>query len=308
VPGTSWCLASDETALEVACVTEMAAADFLLRCAPFFAPASATMQPMVTMALRAARRAAQIIVRAMDRVDRLTIHEKQKNDLVSEVDHAAEAAIIDTLRTAYPDHGFLGEEGGVVNGTSEHLWVIDPLDGTTNFLHGIPHFAVSIGLKHRNRLEAAVIIDPVRNEEFTASRGGGAHVNGRRMRVSQRHRLDEAVLATGIPFRELDRHLEPYMKMLTDFTRQCRSIRRAGSAALDLAYVAAGRADGFWELGLKSWDMAAGALMIQEAGGLVGDLMGAEHFLDKGNIVAGNPKIFKAMLQTIRPHLDGELR
>ena len=266
------------------------------------------MHPMVTMALRAARRAGQIVVRAMDRVDRLTIREKEKNDLVSEVDHAAEEAIIEVLRNAYPDHGFLGEEGGEIPGTSEHVWIIDPLDGTTNFLHGIPHFAVSIGLKHRNRLEVGVIIDPVRNEEFTASRGGGAHVNGRRMRVSQRHRLDEAVLATGIPFRELESHLEPYMAMLADFTRHCRSIRRAGSAALDLAYVAAGRADGFWELGLKSWDMAAGALLIQEAGGLVGDLSGGEHFLETGNIVAGNPKIFKAMLQGIRPHLGAALR
>ena len=263
---------------------------------------------MVTMALRAARRAGQIIVRAMDRVDRLTIHEKQKNDFVSEVDHAAEAAIIETLRTAYPDHGFIGEEGGVVNGTSEHVWIIDPLDGTLNFLHGIPHFAVSIGLRSRGRLEVGVIVDPVRNEEFIAGRGSGAHVNGRRMRVSQRHRMDEALLATGIPFRELDRHLEPYMKMLTELTRQSRGIRRAGSAALDLAYVAAGRADGFWELGLKSWDMAAGVLMVQEAGGLVGDLSGGEQFFDSGNIVAANPKVFKAMLQTIRPHLTQELR
>ena len=263
---------------------------------------------MVNVAVKAARRASRIIVQGSENLDALTIRHKSLNDLVSEVDHAAEEAIIETLRTAYPDHGFIGEEGGVVSGSSEHVWIIDPLDGTTNFLHGIPHFAVSIGLKYRNRLEAAVIIDPVRNEEFTASRGGGAHVNGRRMRVSQRHRLDEAVLATGIPFRELDRHLEPYMKMLTEFTRQCRSIRRAGSAALDLAYVGAGRADGFWELGLKSWDMAAGALMIQEAGGLIGDLSGGEHYLDSGNIVAGNPKIFKAMLQTIRPHLTDELR
>ena len=266
------------------------------------------MHPMITMALRAARRAGQIIVRAMDRVDRLTIQEKQKNDLVSEVDHSAEAAIIEVLQHAYPDHGILGEEGTDIRGSSEHLWIIDPLDGTTNFLHGIPHFAVSIALKYRNRLEAAVIIDPVRNEEFTASRGGGAHLNGRRIRVSQRHRLDEAVLATGIPFRDVAVHLDAYMAMLADFTRASRGIRRAGSAALDLAYVAAGRADGFWEIGLKSWDIAAGALLIQEAGGLVSDFAGEEHYLENGNVVAGNPKVFKAMLQTIRPHLTQALR
>jgi len=267
-----------------------------------------SMHAMVNMALRAGRRAGRIIVRAMDRVDTLNIVEKQRNDFVSEVDRDAEAAIIDVLHTAYPDHGILGEEHGASHAGDDYTWIIDPLDGTTNFLHGIPHFAVSIGLKYKTRLEHAVIIDPVRNEEFSASRGAGAQVNGRRLRVSQRHRLEDALLATGIPFKDVETHLEPYMAMLQSFTRQCRGIRRAGSAALDLAYVAAGRADGFWELGLKPWDMAAGVLLIQEAGGLVSDFFGEERYLDNGNIVAANPKIFKAMLQVIRPHATPAMR
>ncbi len=262
---------------------------------------------MINMALRAGRRAGQIIVRAMDRIDTLNVVEKQRNDFVSDVDRDAEDAIIDVLHKAYPDHGILGEERGESYRGTEYTWIIDPLDGTTNYVHGIPHFAVSIGLKHKNRLEHAVIIDPVRNEEFTASRGGGAQLNGRRIRVSQRHRLEDALLATGIPFRDVAQHLDPYMAMLRAFTSQCRGIRRAGSAALDLAYVAAGRADGFWELGLKPWDIAAGALLIWEAGGFVGDLIGGERFMETGNIVAGNPKVFKAMLQTIRPTLTGQL-
>ena len=265
------------------------------------------MHAMVNMALRAGRRAGQIIVRAMDRIDTLNVVEKQRNDFVSDVDRDAEHAIIDVLHKAYPDHGIIGEEHGESHTGAEYTWIIDPLDGTTNYVHGIPHFAVSIGLKYRNRLEHAVIIDPVRNEEFTASRGSGAQLNGKRIRVSQRHRLEDALLETGIPFKDVVLHLEPYMAMLTAFTSQCRGIRRAGSAALDLAYVAAGRADGFWELGLKPWDMAAGALLIWEAGGFVSDLIGGEQFMETGNVVAGNPKVFKAMLQTIRPMLTPEL-
>ena len=265
------------------------------------------MHAMINMALRAGRSAGRIIVRAMDRVDTLNIVEKQQNDFVSEVDRDAESAIIDILHKAYPDHGIQGEEHGESFTGAEYTWIIDPLDGTTNFLHGIPHFAVSIGLKYRNRLEHAVVIDPVRNEEFVASRGAGAQVNGKRIRVSNRNRLEDAVLATGIPFKDVAQHLDPYMEMLIAFTRQCRGIRRAGSAALDLAYVAAGRADGFWELGLKPWDMAAGVLLILEAGGFVSDLIGGEQFMETGNIVAGNPKVFKAMLQTIRPTLTPAL-
>ena len=262
---------------------------------------------MINMALRAGRRASQIIVRAMDRIDTLTIVEKDRNDFVSEVDRDAEDAIVETLHKAYPDHGIVGEERGESFAGAEYTWVIDPLDGTTNYLHGVPHFAVSIGLKYRNRLEHAVVIDPVRNEEFVASRGGGAQLNGKRIRVSSRNRIDDALLATGIPFRDVAEHLDAYMAMLKTFTAQCRGIRRAGSAALDLAYVAAGRYDGFWELGLKPWDMAAGALLVWEAGGFVSDLVGGERFMDTGNIVTGNPKVFKAMLQNIRPTLSPAL-
>ncbi|HET6471460.1 MAG TPA: inositol monophosphatase family protein [Pseudomonadales bacterium] len=265
------------------------------------------MHAMINMALRAGRRASQIIVRAMDRIDTLTIVEKDRNDFVSEVDRDAEDAIVETLHKAYPDHGIVGEERGESFAGAEYTWVIDPLDGTTNYLHGVPHFAVSIGLKYRNRLEHAVVIDPVRNEEFVASRGGGAQLNGKRIRVSSRNRIDDALLATGIPFRDVAEHLDAYMAMLKTFTAQCRGIRRAGSAALDLAYVAAGRYDGFWELGLKPWDMAAGALLIWEAGGFVSDLVGGERFMDTGNIVTGNPKVFKAMLQNIRPTLSPAL-
>jgi len=266
------------------------------------------MQPMVNMALRAARRASLVIVRAIDRLDLLTVQEKQKNDLVSDVDRDAEAAIVEILHQAFPDHGIVGEEHGTSFDNPDEQWIIDPLDGTTNYLHGIPHFAVSIGFRAQNRLEHAVIVDPIRNEEFTASRGYGAQLNGRRIRVSQRQRLDEAVLLTGIPFRDVEGHLDAYMAMLVDFTKQCRGIRRAGSAALDLAYVAAGRGEGFWELGLKPWDIAAGALLIQEAGGLIGDFSGTERYMESGNVVAGNPKVFKAMLQVIHPHLTADLR
>jgi myo-inositol-1(or 4)-monophosphatase len=265
------------------------------------------MHAMINMALRAGRRAGQIIVRAMDRLDTLKIVEKQRNDFVSDVDRDAESAIIEVLHKAYPDHGILGEEHGQSFAGAEYTWIIDPLDGTTNYLHGIPHFAVSIGLKHKGRLEHAVIIDPVRNEEFVASRGTGAQLNGRRLRVSQRIRLEDALLATGIPFKDVLLHLDAYMAMLKTFTSQCRGIRRAGSAALDLAYVAAGRVDGFWELGLKPWDIAAGALLIWEAGGFVSDLVGGEQFMETGNIVAANPKVFKAMLQAIRPTLTPDL-
>jgi myo-inositol-1(or 4)-monophosphatase len=265
------------------------------------------MQPMIHMALRAARRASQIIVRAMDRIDLLTIEEKRKNDLVSEVDRDAESAIVDILHQAYPSHGIVGEEHGESFVNPDETWIIDPLDGTTNYLHGIPHFAVSIAFRSRNRMEHGVVVDPIRNEEFIASRGHGAQLNGRRIRVSQRHRLDEAVLLTGIPFRDVAGHLDAYMAMLAEFTRQCRGIRRAGSAALDLAYVAAGRGDGFWEIGLKPWDIAAGALLIQEAGGLIADFAGAERYFESGNVVAGNPKVFKAMLKTIRPHVGATL-
>ncbi|MEE4384642.1 MAG: inositol monophosphatase family protein [Pseudomonadales bacterium] len=267
------------------------------------------MQAYANMALRAARRAGQIIVRAMDRVDLLTIEEKEKNDLVSEVDRRAEAAIVEILHKAYPDHRILGEESGqAVAGDPETTWIIDPLDGTTNYLHGIPHFCVSIGCIHRGRLEHGVILDPLRDEAFVASRGHGAQLNGKRIRVTRRTSLDGAVVGTGIPFRDVGDHLPAYMAMLEAVTRKARGVRRAGSAALDLAYVAAGRFDGFWELGLQPWDMAAGALLVTEAGGLVSDFAGGSAFLESGNVVCGSPKCFKALLQTIGPHVTPSMR
>lgn len=267
------------------------------------------MQPMANMALRAARRAGQIIVRAMDRVDLLTIEEKQKNDLVSEVDRAAEAAIVEILHKAFPDHSIIGEESGqTVKGKGEYTWIIDPLDGTTNFLHGIPHFAVSIGCLYKGRPEHAVVLDPVRDESFVASRGKGAQLNEKRIRVTRRAHLDSAVVGTGIPFRDLDAHLSAYMAQLEAVTRKTRGVRRGGSAALDLAYVAAGRLDAFWEIGLEPWDMAAGVLLITEAGGLVSDFEGGERFLETGNIVCGNPKCFKELLQTIAPHMTRSMK
>ncbi|KPJ91143.1 MAG: inositol monophosphatase [Gammaproteobacteria bacterium SG8_11] len=263
------------------------------------------MQPMLNIAVRAARNAGNIIARSVDRLDQITISVKAENDYVSEIDRQAEQEIIHTIRKAYPNHGILGEETGSHEG-DEYLWIIDPLDGTTNFLHGFPQFAVSIGLKHKGRLEQAVVYDPLRQELFTASRGAGAQLNDRRIRVSKRNDLEGALLGTGFPFKQ-QQHLETYLKTFKALFPMTAGIRRAGSAALDLAYVAAGRLDGFWEIGLNPWDMAAGVLLIQEAGGLVSDFSGGNDFLTTGNVVAANPKVFKAMLQKIRPHLPTEL-
>ena len=265
------------------------------------------MHPMINMALRAGRRASQIIIRSMDRLDLLSIEEKQKNDLVSEVDRNAESAIRETLQQAYPEHGFIGEESGASREHADYTWIVDPLDGTTNFLQGIPHFCVSIALLYKGQLDQAVIIDPLANEEFTASRGAGAQLNGKRLRVSTCNRLDEAVIGSGIPPRDVPLHLDVYMHILKDLTRQARGMRRSGSAALDLAYVAAGRLDGFFETGLKSWDIAAGALLVQEAGGMVASLNGAEDYLQTGHVVAAGNRCFKPLLQAIHPHLTGDL-
>lgn len=263
------------------------------------------MEPMVNIALRAARKAGEQIVRASDDLDRLNVRSKGRNDFVSEVDHAAEREIRYHLTKAYPDHAILGEEEGLIGDeNAEYRWVIDPLDGTTNFLRGIPHYAISIACLYRGKVEHAVIVDPVRREEFTASRGRGAQLNGHRIRVSKRPSLDGALLGTGIPFKNhCDSQLPTYTKSLELLAAQCAGIRRAGAASLDLAYVAAGRLDAFWELGLAPWDMAAGALMVKEAGGLVADVDASDRFMDSGNIVAGNPKCFKAVLQVTRPLL-----
>lgn len=254
---------------------------------------------MLTTAVKAARRAGSIINRAARDIDTLTIARKRHNDFVTEVDKNAEQAIIDVLKRSYPDHAILAEESGS-QGSSEYTWIIDPLDGTTNFIHGFPQYAVSIALKHRGQLSQAVVYDPGKNELFTASRGHGAFLNDRRIRVTKRAHLRDALIGTGFPFRDMT-GMEEYIAMFREVTSKTAGVRRAGAAALDLAYVAAGRLDGFWETGLSPWDMAAGALLIQEAGGLVADLNGDSDYLETGRIVAGNPKVFAQLLQTLRP-------
>ena len=257
------------------------------------------MHPMLNTAVKAARKAGSIISRAASDLDRLTVRAKGQKDYVSEVDHASEDAIISVLRDAYPDHGILAEESGRSDVKSEYVWVIDPLDGTTNFLHGFPQYCVSIGLLHKGVPTQAVIFDTNRNELFTATRGVGAYLNDRRIRVSKTERLELALMGTGFPFREVE-HIEDYIRMMRNIMLTTSGIRRPGAAALDLAWVAAGRIDGFWEIGLSPWDMAAGALLVREAGGLIGDLDGNDKFLDSGRVVASNSKLFSAILQTLR--------
>jgi myo-inositol-1(or 4)-monophosphatase len=258
------------------------------------------MQPMVNIALRAARRAGQIIVRAMDRVDTLSVEEKAKNDLVSNIDRHAEAVIIETIMRAYPDHAILGEESGATNTDAEFTWIIDPLDGTSNYLKGIPHFCISIGITKGAALEHGVIVDPLRNEEFFASRGTGAQLNSKRLRITSTAKLDRSILATGMPYDKVLSHIDCYSDMLRSFYKESGSLRSMGSTALDLAYVAAGRTDGFFQIGLDPWDMAAGAVIVREAGGFVSDIAGGDHFMETGNLVAANPKIFKDLIKIIR--------
>ncbi len=264
------------------------------------------MHPTVNIAKRAALNAGKIIIRHLERLDRLTITTKRRNDFVSEVDIQAEQEIIRTLRKIYPNHSIIAEESGAQGDSTDSQWIIDPLDGTTNYLHGFPHFAVSIAFRDKGRLQAGVVYDPIRQEMFTASRGAGAQLNDHRIRVRSIPSLEGALLGTGFPLR-FPQHLEPYLAMFASLALKCREIRRAGAAALDLAYVAAGRLDGFWEIGLNEWDLAAGTLLIQEAGGLTGDFSGGHEFVKTGNVVAGSPKIFKAMLQEIQPHLTSAL-
>ncbi len=263
---------------------------------------------MLNIAVRAARVAGDIIIRSLDRVDLLTITQKGRNDFVTEVDRQAESEIVGILHRAYPGHAFLGEEGGLQGASNtDYTWVIDPLDGTTNFLHGFPHVCVSIGLLHRGRPDKAVIYDPLKQELFTGSRGGGAMLNNRRIRVTKQTGLKNALLGTGFPFRD-QTHIEAYLAMFREMMKDTAGIRRAGSAALDLAYVAAGRLDGFWELGLKKWDIAAGILLIQEAGGIVTDLEGGEGYFETGNILTANPKLHQAMRDVMAQHLTDALR
>jgi myo-inositol-1(or 4)-monophosphatase len=257
------------------------------------------MHPMLNIAVRAARRAGSIINRAALGGEALVVKAKQANDFVTQVDRAAEEAIIEIARKAYPDHGFLAEESGSASSEAEYRWIIDPLDGTTNYIHGFPQYAVSIGIEHRGALAHAVVYDPVKNELFTASKGRGAFLNDRRVRVSKCVRLQEALVGTGFPFKEVSR-LDLYVRQLARLMQTSAGVRRAGAASLDLAYVACGRLDAFWELGLSPWDMAAGTLLIQEAGGLVGDLEGEAGFMESGDICAGTPKIFPALLESLR--------
>jgi len=264
------------------------------------------MKPTTNIAVRAARQAGKLLLRYYGQVDAKSVSEKGRNDFVSEVDRAAEQAIIEVIRRAYPNHAILAEESGEHRG-DDFQWVIDPLDGTTNYLHGCPQFAVSIALKHRGQLESAVVYDPLREEMYTADRGGGAYLNDHRLRVNQRKDLHGALLGTGIPFRD-QRFVDQYLAMMKLLIRDTAGIRRPGSAALDFAYVAAGRTDGFWELGLSPWDFAAGVLLVREAGGRVTDLAGGDRFFETGNVVAGGLKVHAAMLRTIEPVLGDALR
>jgi myo-inositol-1(or 4)-monophosphatase len=253
---------------------------------------------MLNIAIRAARRAGDFILRKINKLPDLKVEVKALNDYVSDVDREAENLIIDELLKSFPGHGILAEESGVVEGDEDYRWIIDPLDGTTNFLHGFPHYAVSIACEHQGRLSHGVIYDPYRQELFAASRGSGATLNNRRIRVSPLKNIRGALLATGFPFRN-PAQLAEFLRVFEAFFSKASDVRRAGSAALDMAYVAAGRLDGYWESGLKAWDLAAGALIVREAGGLVTDYGGEANFLDNGEIVAANPKIIGEMLRIL---------
>ncbi len=263
------------------------------------------MNPMTNIAARAAREAGKLLLRYFNRMENIPVEEKQANDFVTEVDRASEQIIIGAIRKAYPDHAILAEESGDHAG-NDYLWIIDPLDGTTNYLHGFPQFSISIAVQHRGELIAAVVHDPLRDETFTAHKGGGAYLNERRIRVSKRKNLHGALLGTGIPYRD-QRFVDNYFGMMKALIRDAAGVRRPGSAALDFAWLAAGRIDGFWELGLARWDFAAGTLLVQEAGGVVTDLAGGNRHFETGNPVAGNVHIHQVMLETIRPFLSDEL-
>jgi myo-inositol-1(or 4)-monophosphatase len=264
------------------------------------------MHPLLNIGMRAARRAGDLIVRSLPRLDAIKIDSKGRNDFVTDVDRKAESEIIATVRKSYPDHAFFGEESGR-SGEGEFVWIIDPLDGTTNFLHGFPTFAVSIAVQQKNRLQHAIVYDPMRQELFTASRGEGAQVEGKKIRVSAQKTLEGSLIGTGFPFRAGDTHIEQYLATLKLVMGVAAGVRRPGAASLDLAYVAAGRLDGFWEFGLSPWDTAAGVLLIQEAGGRVGTPTGADYNLGP-NVVAGNPKVYEALLAAIGPLTPVELQ
>ena len=270
------------------------------------------MHPMLNVAVRAARQAGRLINRASVDVETMQVTRKERNDFVTEVDRASEEAIIETLQSAYPSHAILAEESGHRPGKGgkvpradelsqlDHVWIIDPLDGTTNFIHGLPHYCISIALMERGVVTQGLVYDPIRNELFTASRGRGAFLNDRRIRVSRRTKLDESLIGTGFPFRMISQ-IDEYLAMLRPVMEKAAGIRRAGAAALDLAYTAAGRFDAFFELGLKPWDVAAGSLLVTEAGGLVGDFDGNARYLEGEQVLAGAPKVFSAMIAVLNP-------
>jgi myo-inositol-1(or 4)-monophosphatase len=263
------------------------------------------MHPMLTIAVKAARRAGSVINRGARDLDLLTVTAKGPKDFVSEVDREAERAIVEILHASYPDHAILAEEGTgrEKNIEAEHVWIIDPLDGTTNFLHGFPQYCVSIALSHKGVITQGVIYDPVRNDLFTSTRGRGAYLNDRRIRVSRRQHLRECLIGTGFPFRD-GRFLDTYLQMMRTMIVHTAGLRRPGAAALDLAYVAAGFYDGFFEVGLNPWDVAAGSLLVLEAGGLIGDLEGEGNYLHGGQVIAANPKIFSQMVQSLSPYRE----
>ncbi|MEW5903376.1 MAG: inositol monophosphatase family protein [Pseudomonadota bacterium] len=264
------------------------------------------MHPMLNIAVKAARRAGNLIHRAADNIDHLTVTKKSHADYVSEVDRAAERIIVETLLEAYPTHAILAEEGGA-QGESEYVWIIDPLDGTTNFLHGVPQYAVSIALQHNGVLTQAVVYDPTKNDLFTATRGRGAFLNDKRIRVSKRKQLIDSLIGTGFPYTRFE-HMDAYMAIFKDIMQNSAGLRRPGAASLDLAWTAAGRYDGFYETGLKPWDIAAGCLLITEAGGIVSDLAGSAKHLESGHVCAGNPNIHEQLLKVIAPHLTPALK
>jgi myo-inositol-1(or 4)-monophosphatase len=259
------------------------------------------MHGMLNIAVRAARRAGELMLRQLNQLDALQVTEKGRNEYVSAVDRMAEEAILEIVRDHYPDHAVVAEESGR-HGEHEYEWIIDPLDGTTNYLHGFPVFAVSIAVAHKGQLEHGVVYDPLRQEIFSASRGAGALLDGRRLRVSKCLTLRHSLIATGFPYRLGDRSMDVYLQMLRAVMREAAGVRRPGSAALDLCYVAAGRVDGFWELGLNLWDIAAGALLIREAGGRISDFQGSDRYLETGHVIAGNPKVYAALSKLLAPY------
>jgi len=264
---------------------------------------SQALHPMLNVAIIAARKAGSIINRASLDIDQLKVTTKSTNDFVTEVDQKAEQVVIETLLTAYPGHGILAEESGREHGAknSEYVWIIDPLDGTTNFIHGLPFYAVSIALAYRDQVQQAVVYDPTRNDLFYASKGRGAFLNDKRLRVSKRTRMAESLIGTGFPFRKGD-NFQRYVKMFTEVMQACAGVRRPGAAALDLCYVAAGYYDGFFETGLSPWDIAAASLMITEAGGLIGNFTGESDFMYQREVVAGNPKVYAQMVSILAPY------